>query len=124
MPSTIWERSSDDCFSWGDNYRMAYFWDPASKGCKLVEGDDYFTADATIVGKRANTTNTTPAYERLANGDGEIRIVLAFGADKDNKGKLAPDKNDDYNAANYRDTRKFLLNQGFSAHRSRRRARA
>ncbi|MBV8407164.1 MAG: hypothetical protein JOY64_06010 [Alphaproteobacteria bacterium] len=110
----IWDRSSDDCFSWGSRYRMAYFWDPLGKGCKLVEGVDYFTADATIVKKHPNTTNTTPAYERLSNSNGEIRIVLTFGADHDENGKVAPDKNTDYNAANYLDTRKFLLSQGFS----------
>jgi hypothetical protein len=110
----IWERSSDDCFSWGSRYHMAYFWSPLGNGCKLVEGVDYFTADATIEKKRANTTNTTPAYERLANSNGEIRILLAFGADHDENGKVAPDKSKDYNAANYRDTRKFLLNQGLS----------
>ena len=110
----IWERSSDDCFSWGSRYRMAYFWSPLGKGCKLVEGVDYFTADATIVKKRANTTNTAPAYERLTNGNGEIRSVLTFGADHDENGKVAPEKNTDYNAASYLDTRKFLLAQGFS----------
>ncbi len=110
----IWERSSDNCFSWGSRYRMAYFWAPLGKGCQLVDGVDYFTADATIVAKRGNTTSTTPAYERLANSNGEIRIVSTFGADDDKNGKSAPDKNADYNAANYRDTRKFLLNQGFS----------
>ena len=110
----VWERSTVNCFSWGDKYRMAYFWAPLNKGCPLVDGVDYFTADGTIVAKRANTTNTAPAYERLANGNGEIRIVLTFGADDDKNGKPAPDKNTDYNAANYRDIRKFLLNQGFS----------
>jgi hypothetical protein len=111
----IWERSSDACFSWGSTYRMAYFWNPSGKGCKLVEGVDYLTADAAIVRKFANTANTAPAYERLTDGNGEIRMVLAFGADKDHKGKLPPIvQNDDYNAANYRDTRKFLLDQGFS----------
>lgn len=110
----IWERSSDSCFSWGEKYRMAYFWAPLNKGCALVDGVDYLTSDGTIVAKRANTANTTPAYERLANGDGEIRIVLTFGADDDRRGKSAPDKNTDYNAANYRDIRKFLLSQGFS----------
>ena len=110
----VWERSSDNCFSWGSRYRMAYFWDPLGKGCKLVDGTDYFTADGAITKRHANTTNTAPAYERLTNGNGEIRIVLTFGADHDEDGKLAPDKSKDYNAANYRDTRKFLLNQGFS----------
>ena len=110
----VWERSTVNCFSWGDKYRMAYFWAPLNKGCQLVDGVDYFTADGTIVAKHANTANTTPAYERLANGNGEIRIVLTFGADDDKNGKSAPDKNTDYNAANYRDIRKFLLNQGFS----------
>jgi len=110
----IMDRSSDDCFSYGSKYRLAYFWNPLGKGCKLVEGVDYVTADAAIVKKLANTTNTTPDYERLTNSNGEIRIVLAFGADDDNKGKLAPNNSDDYNAANYRDTRKFLLGQGFS----------
>ena len=113
-PNDVRGRASDDCFSYGSRYPMAYFWNPVGKGCKLVEGVDYFTADATIVKKLANTANTTPAYERLTNSNGEIRMVLAFGADDDNKGKLAPGKNDDYNAANYRDTRKFLLDQGFS----------
>jgi hypothetical protein len=110
----VWERSTVNCFSWGDKYRMAYFWAPLNKGCPLVDGVDYFTADGAIVAKRANTTNTAPAYERLANGDGEIRIVLTFGADDDKNGKSAPGKNTDYNAANYRDIAKFLLNQGFS----------
>jgi hypothetical protein len=110
-----WDRSGDECFSWGSLHRMAYFWNPLGKGCKLVEGVDYFTADATIVRKLANTAHTAPAYERLADGNGDIRMVLAFGADIDDKGKLAPAKNDDYNAANYRDARKFLLGQGFSA---------
>ena len=110
----IADRSSDDCFSYGGGHRLAYFWDPLGKGCKLVEGVDYFTADATIVEKHPNTVSTAPAYERLANENGEIRIVIAFGADDDQKGKLAPDKNDDYNAPNYRETRKFLLDQGFS----------
>jgi hypothetical protein len=110
----VWERSTVNCFSWGDKYRMAYFWAPLNKGCPLVDGVDYVTADGAIVAKRANTTNTAPAYERLANGNGEIRIVLTFGADDDKNGKSAPDKNTDYNAANYRDIRKFLLNQGFS----------
>lgn len=110
----VWERSSDNCFSWGDKYRMAYFWAPLNKGCPLVDGVDYSTADGTIAAKRANTANTAPAYERLANGNGEIRIVLTFGADDDKNGKSAPDKNTDYNAVNYRDSRKFLLNQGFS----------
>jgi hypothetical protein len=110
----VWERSTDNCFSWGDKYRMAYFWAPLSKGCPLVDGVDYVTADGAIVAKRANTTNTAPAYERLTNGNGDIRIVLTYGADDDKNGKSAPDKNGDYNAANYRDIRKFLLNQGFS----------
>jgi hypothetical protein len=110
----VWERSTVNCFSWGDKYRMAYFWAPLNKGCPLVDGVDYVTADGTIVAKHANTTNTAPAYERLANGNGEIRIVLTYGADDDKNGKSAPDKNTDYNAANYRDIRKFLLNQGFS----------
>ncbi len=110
----VWERSSDKCFSWGDKYRMAYFWAPLNKGCALVDGVDYVTSDGTIVEKRANTTSTMPGYERLANGNGEIRIVLTFGADDDKNGQSAPDKNPDYNAANYRDIRKFLLNQGFS----------
>ena len=111
----VWERSTDNCFSWGDKYRMAYFWAPLNKGCPLVDGVDYLTADGAIIAKRANTTNTAPAYERLVNGNGEIRIVLTYGADDDQNGKSAPDKNGDYNAANYRDTRKFLLSQGFSA---------
>ncbi len=111
----VWERSSDNCFSWGDKYRMAYFWAPLNKGCALVDGVDYSTVDGTIAAKRANTINTAPAYERLTNGNGEIRIVLTFGADDDKNGKSAPDKNTDYNATNYRDVRKFLLNQGFSA---------
>jgi hypothetical protein len=110
----VWERSTVNCFSWGDKYRMAYFWAPLNKGCPLVDGVDYLTADGTIVAKHANTTNTAPAYERLANGNGEIRIVLTYGADDDKNGKSAADKNTDYNAANYRDIRKFLLNQGFS----------
>ena len=110
----IWERSTVNCFSWGDKYRMAYFWAPLNKGCPLVDGADYFTADGAIVAKKANTTNTAPAYERLANGNGEIRIVLTYGADDDKNGKTTPDKNTDYNAANYRDIRKFLLAQGFS----------
>lgn len=110
----VWERSNDNCFSWGDKYRMAYFWAPLNKGCPLVDGVDYSTADGTIAAKRANTSNTAPAYERMANGNGEIRIVLTFGADDDKNGKSTPDKNTDYNAANYRDIRKFLLNQGFS----------
>jgi hypothetical protein len=110
----VWERSTVNCFSWGDKYRMAYFWAPLNKGCPLVDGVDYVTADGTIVAKHANTTNTAPAYERLANGNSEIRIVLTYGADDDKNGKSAPDKNTDYNAANYRDIRKFLLNQGFS----------
>ena len=62
---------------------MAYFWDPLGKGCKLVDGVDYFTADGAIAQEHANTTNTSPAYERLTNGNGEIRIVLTFGADHD-----------------------------------------
>jgi hypothetical protein len=113
-PDEIRERSGDECFSEGPGHRMAYFWAPLGKGCKLVDGVDYFTTDAAIVKKLANTANTTPSYERLTNSNGEIRIVLAFGADDDNKGKLAPTKNDDHNAPNYRDTRKFLLDQGFS----------
>jgi hypothetical protein len=114
-PHGVRDRSTDECFSYGSRYPMAYFWNPVGKGCKLAEGTDYFTADGTIVRKLANTANTSPAYERLANGNGEIRIVLAFGADVDGKGKLGPDRNDDYNAPNYRNTRKFLLDQGFSA---------
>jgi hypothetical protein len=109
----ISDRSSDNCFSEGGGHRMAYFWSPLGKGCQLVEGVDYFTANATIV-RRTNTTNTMPAFERLTNSNGEIRIVLTFGADDDKKGKLAPDKTSDFNAGSYRDTRKFLLDQGFS----------
>lgn len=114
-PHDIRERSTDACFTYGSHYPMAYFWNPLGKGCKLVEGVDYFTTGAAIVKKLANTTNTAPAYERLVNGNGEIRLVLAFGADDDKKGKLGPDKNDDYNAPNYREMRKFLLDQGFSS---------
>jgi hypothetical protein len=114
-PHGIRERSTDECFTYGSRYPMAYFWNPLGKGCKLAEGVDYFTADAAIVKKLANTTNTAPAYERLTTANGEVRLVLAFGADDDRKGKLGPDRNDDYNAPNYRDTRKFLLNQGFTA---------
>lgn len=113
-PHVVREHSTDACFTYGSRYPMAYFWNPVGKGCKLVEGVDYFTADAAIVRKLANTTNTTPAYERLTTASGEIRLVVAFGADDDSKGKLGPDRNDDYNAPNYRDTRKFLLEQGFS----------
>ncbi len=114
-PHDIRERSTDACFTYGSQHMMAYFWDPQGKGCKLVEGVDYFTADAAITRRLANTTSTSPSYERLADGNGEIRLVLAFGADIDGKGRLAPDKNDDYNAPNYREVRKFLLDQGFSA---------
>jgi hypothetical protein len=110
-----WERSSLDCFSYGSTYHIAYFWNPMAKGCKLVDGVDYFTTDATIVRKLANTTNTLPAYERLTNADGEIRMVLAFGADDDRNGKIGPAKNTDHGIAGYRDTRKFLLDQGFIA---------
>lgn len=111
----VWDRSTDKCFSWGEKYRLAYFWAPLNKGCPLVDGVDYSTVDGTIVAKRPNTANTAPAYERLANRDGEIRIVLTFGADDDRNGKSAPDKNNtDYNAGNYRDIRKFLLGQGFA----------
>jgi hypothetical protein len=109
-----WERSSLDCFSYGSTYHIAYFWNPMAKGCKLVDGVDYFTTDATIVRKLANTTDTLPAYERLTNANGEIRMVLAFGADDDKNGKTVPAKNTDHNAAAYRDTRKFLLDQGFT----------
>jgi len=54
----VWERSTDKCFSWGEKYRMAYFWAPLNKGCPLVEGVDYSTADATILAKRSNTANS------------------------------------------------------------------
>jgi hypothetical protein len=111
----VWDRSSDKCFSWGEKYRMAYFWAPLNKGCPLVEGVDYSTVDGAIVAKRANTATSAPAYERLANGNNEIRVVLTFGADDDKNGNSSPDKNTDYNAGNYRDIRKFLLGQGFSA---------
>ncbi len=110
----VWDRSTDKCFSWGEKYRMAYFWAPLNKGCPLVDGVDYTTADATILARRPNTANTVPAYERLANGNGEIRVVLTFGADEDRNGNISPDKNTDYNAGNYRDIRKFLVNQGFA----------
>ena len=68
----------------------------------LVDGVDYTTSDATILAKRPNTATTAPAYERLANGTGEIRVVLTFGADEDRNGNVSPDKNTDYNAGNYR----------------------
>lgn len=110
----VWERSTDKCFSWGDRYRMAYFWAPLNKGCPLVDGTDYVTSDGAIVAKRHNTASTTPAYERLAGGDGEVRIVLTFGADDDKNGTSGPDKNTDHNAGNYRDVRKFLVGQGFA----------
>jgi len=93
---------------------MAYFWAPLNKGCPLVEGVDYSTSDGTITAKRANSANTAPAYERLADRNGELRIVLTFGADDDKNGNIPPEKNTAYNAGNYRDIRKFLLNQGFS----------
>ena len=112
---TVWDRSSEHCFSFGNAYQYAYFWNPLGKGCQLIEGVDYFTADATIERRHANTTSTLPAYERLTDANGDLRIVLAFGADKDEHGKLPVDKNSDYNAANYRDVRKYLLKQGFSA---------
>jgi hypothetical protein len=114
-PHEAREHAGEECFSYGSRYLMAYFWNPLGKGCKLVEGVDYFSTDGAIVKKLANTTSTTPAYERLANANGEIRLILAFGADVDGKGRLGPDKNDDYNAPNYRETRKFLLDQGFSS---------
>jgi hypothetical protein len=110
----IWERASLDCYSYGSQYHMAYFWNPVAKGCKLVEGVDYLTTDGAIVRKLANTTNTMPAYERLTNPNGEIRIVMAFGADDDQNGKTAPSKTKDHNTAGYLDTRKFLLGEGFS----------
>jgi len=113
-PDRAMDHANDECFSYGAGHRMAYFWSPLDKGCKLVEGVDYFTADAAIVKKHINTVNTSPAYDRLTNSNGEIRMVLAFGADDDNKGARAPAKNDDYNAANYRDARKFFLDHGFS----------
>ena len=109
----VWERSTDTCFSWGEKYRMAYFWAPLNKGCPLADGIDYTTSDGTILAKRPNTAGTAPAYERLANGSGEIRFVLTFGADDDRNGNVSPDKNGDYNAGNYRDIRKFLVSQGF-----------
>ncbi len=89
---TVWDRSSEHCFSYGTTYQYAYFWNPLGKGCQLVEGVDYFTADATIERRHANTTSTLPAYERLTDANGELRIVLAFGADKDDNGKLAVDQ--------------------------------
>ena len=98
----VWDRSTDKCSSWGEKYRMAYFWAPLNKGCPLVDGVDYTTSDATILAKRPNTATTAPAYERLANGTGEIRVVLTFGADEDRNGNVSPDKNTDYNAGNYR----------------------
>ncbi|WP_421997696.1 hypothetical protein [Reyranella sp.] len=113
-PAEVWPRSTDECFSYGSKYRMAYFWNPSAKGCRLAEGVDYFTASGAITKKRANSANTVPAYERLANDRGEIRMVLAFGADDDANGRSAPDRNKDYNAANYRDTRDYLLGRGFA----------
>jgi hypothetical protein len=112
----VWDRSTDKCFSYGEKYRMAYFWAPLNKGCPLVEGVDYVTSDGAIVAKRANTANTAPAYERLANANNEIRFVLTFGADDDRNGNLSPDRNNtDYNAGNYRDVRKYLSGQGFAS---------
>lgn len=109
-----WERSTDACFSWGERYHMAYFWDPRGKGCPLVEDVDYFTADARIVAKLPNTTRTAPAYDRLVNASGEIRMVVALGADHDENGKVSPDKSSDYNAETFRALRKYLLGQGFT----------
>lgn len=112
----VWDRSTDKCFSYGEKYRMAYFWAPLNKGCPLVDGVDYVTSDGAIVAKRSNTANSAPAYERLANGNNEIRFVLTFGADEDRNGNLSPDKNNtDYNAGNYRDVRKYLAGQGFAS---------
>ena len=122
---TIRENSSDECFSYGSRYRMAYFWNPVGKGCKLVEGVDYFTADATIVKKLANTTNTCAGLRAADQRNGEIRIVLAFGADDDHKGKLPPDKNDDYNAAKLPGHAEVpARSRPLGSHHPRRRARA
>lgn len=111
--STIFAKSNDACFSYGEKYRYAYFWNPVGRGCNLVDGVDYFSVQASIA-RRPNTTNTMPSYERLTNAQGELRIIAVFGADIDAKGLRSPDNNDDYNTEGYKQTRQYLLSQGFS----------
>lgn len=110
--STIWENSTDACFSEA-NHRNAYFWNPVQKGCPLKENVDYFTFQASV-SPLPNTTNTMPAYERLLNAHGEIRATLVFGADQDQLGMQQPDNNKDYNAPQFLTMRKYFAQQGFS----------
>lgn len=111
--STIFTVSNDACFSHGNVYRYAYYWNPVGAGCNLIAGQDYLTVQANI-SKKANTTNTYPSYERLTNTNGEIRAILVFGADQDANGYFPPDTNKDWNAANFKAMRAELNRQGFS----------
>src|SRR5262249_13308000 len=63
----------------GKKSRRPYFWAPRKKAGRLAKAVASSPADATTPEKRTNPASTTPAYERLANGNGEIRIVLTFG---------------------------------------------
>lgn len=121
------ETTSDSCFVLGAAYRNAYYWNPKRPGCNMVEGVDYITIQASI-SRIPNTTNTSPRYDSLSS-NGEIRMILAFGAEEDSFGKLPPGtkavvsdphnpqskfNRADYNAQGYLQTRDFLVSEGFS----------
>lgn len=88
-----------------------YFWNPYQRGCKLKEGGstieasegkDYAVIPAKL-GRKANTVETYPEYDRLADENGEITIDILMGMDDT---EMNPDpfstRNVDVNAENFK----------------------
>lgn len=99
-----------------------YFWSPDRVGCPLREGVHYGVSKANVSSVIRPEGPTYPEYARLVNPNGEIKMTLLFGADKDENGKIDPMlkksfgrwANNDYNAGNYRDIREKLVKAGFT----------
>ncbi|MFN8945904.1 MAG: hypothetical protein ACK5WZ_14910 [Pseudobdellovibrionaceae bacterium] len=90
-----------------------YFWNPNKKGCPLKAGIHYDIITPKIEVLNAMTVESYPEYSRLPNSNGDLEMLLVFGADKDALGMKAPESNNDHNAGNFRNVLKNLKKQGF-----------
>ncbi|RPJ79264.1 MAG: hypothetical protein EHM20_01865 [Alphaproteobacteria bacterium] len=92
-----------------------YFWSPERLGCRLEEGKDYVVVNAKI--KRfTNTKLSYPEYQNLPDANGYVTIHVLFGMD-DTTLNRNPLKSSDINATNYREFRKYLIQNGYIATR-------
>lgn len=122
-PGTFPQVGGKACMAPGESpARYWYYWSPLWEDCKIREGIDYKTYEASLT-PLENTTLTYPEYSRLWNDERVLEISIFFGIEK-SEGTHNPEKinvpegdPNAWSASQYRSTRNFLLHKsmGFRA---------